>query len=94
MFYLFAGYTYYPRGGFSDFKGSFDDFESAAIRLQLLTEDADAGYGDDIDWFQIVKVCYDGHKVVCSSDYDHDGADIYEKSAGKWIKSEGRGNEE
>lgn len=44
---VFSGYDFYPSGGFEDFKGSFEDFESA-VKFALEVK------GGAHDWFQVV----------------------------------------
>lgn len=48
---LFAGETYYAKGGFNDFKGFFVDLESAMLVV-------DANVGDNLydvwDWWHII----------------------------------------
>ena len=46
-FFVFAGYTYYPAGGWDDFKGDFDTLEEAQSHLQ--SENV-----KETDWQQIV----------------------------------------
>jgi hypothetical protein len=43
---LFAGDTYYPSGGWYDFRGSFDSFEEALA----------ASKEQDYDWYHIVNL--------------------------------------
>jgi viroplasmin and RNaseH domain-containing protein len=45
-FLLFAGYDYYPAGGWGDFKGSFDSKEEAEEFLSQSEE--------NYDWDQII----------------------------------------
>lgn len=35
-FLLFAGFNYYPEGGWSDFRGSFDTAEEAALHYETV----------------------------------------------------------
>ena len=48
---LFAGYKYYPSGGWEDFIESFDDIQIAILRGQklLLMEDC-----TEKDWWRVV----------------------------------------
>lgn len=49
-FLLFAGYTYYPAGGWNDFRDSFDTFDEGQEHLKKLTEAS----GYTINWGHIV----------------------------------------
>lgn len=57
---LFAGDCYYPCGGWSDFRGSFDNLDEAR---ELAMKDHDPGW----DWFHIVD-------TQTMRRYDDDGA--------------------
>lgn len=46
-FLLFAGYNYYPSGGWDDFKGSFSSREEAIKYAKGLA---------DYDWVQVVNL--------------------------------------
>jgi len=46
---LFAGYRYYPKGGWEDFKGDFDTYQEALIEGEELLND---GLGKD--WYHVV----------------------------------------
>lgn len=48
-FLVFAGDTYYPMGGWSDFKGSFDSIDAAKDMLL-----SDAAQRRGFDWVEIV----------------------------------------
>ena len=43
-FLLFSGSNYYPRGGWSDFRGSYDTCEEALA----------APRSESVDWWQVV----------------------------------------
>lgn len=49
---VFAGMTYYPGGGWTDFKGDFDD-EGAAIEFARGHVNAKAGHPNE-PWAQVV----------------------------------------
>ena len=49
---MFTGDTYYPSGGWRDFKGSFDLVEEAEEEVRRMRNDKELGF----DWFQIVDV--------------------------------------
>lgn len=53
MYYVFAGYNYYPCGGWNDFQGKYDSIADAKAFL------LDTKY----DWWHIVLdevICYEG----------------------------------
>lgn len=52
MFLLFAGYNYYPAGGWDDYCGTYDTLEAAQDALSNI----------ECDWYQIVD--YRG-KIPC-----------------------------
>lgn len=66
MFYLFAGHDYCPEGRFYDFKGSFINIDLAIGRLNEITNEAltKKDYQSEIQWFQVVRIEHDGHRVV------------------------------
>ena len=50
-FILFAGYNYYPSGGWGDFKGFFDTYEEARLKgVELKNQQMLA------DWFEVVDL--------------------------------------
>ena len=50
---LFAGDTYYPGGGWSDYKGSFDTIEEAKTSA-LAGERWSAEHIHKFDWWQVI----------------------------------------
>jgi len=50
-FLLFAGETYYPKGGMNDFKG---DFDSVLETQELFNKNYNNGKYDSWDWCQVV----------------------------------------
>ena len=46
MFLLFAGSTYYPAGGWSDYRGRYDSLEAATEAAANLS---------GVDWWQVVE---------------------------------------
>lgn len=51
-FLLFAGASYYPRGGWNDFQGDFDTLEEAQAKGPLCRDVYYAG--DFPDWWQVI----------------------------------------
>ncbi len=51
--FLFAGETYYPSGGMSDYRGAFDSIEEAKAALDR----------EDWEWGQIAELTDEG--LVC-----------------------------
>lgn len=49
QFLVFAGDDYYPQGGWEDFRGMYDDFQSASERLDDLIDQADVDWGHVVD---------------------------------------------
>lgn len=49
QFLLFAGYRYYPRGGYEDFQDSFETEEEARLASKVLLEE------QSMDWYHIVN---------------------------------------
>jgi hypothetical protein len=62
MYFLFAGETYYPRGGMSDLVGTFPTREAARAAAESPVVDKN-GYAPRYDWWDIVMVV-DGQLVV------------------------------
>lgn len=56
-YFLFAGDTYYPRGGMKDFIRASDDLEKLKDIVQYYDK-------DKCDWFHIVEFCESGFKVI------------------------------
>lgn len=72
-FLVFAGNHYYPAGGWRDFRGGFDDLDSAAAEAGrlVLEQDPDKPKGcGRFEWSQLIDLevgtgrridrCYDG----------------------------------
>lgn len=54
-FFVFAGQSYYPRGGMNDFKGSFltrEEADAFAIEINIDKE----GFGKPFDWINITDI--------------------------------------
>ena len=49
-YYLFCGPTYYPRGGWEDFKGNFTSIDEALMFLRRNIEP------DKRNWFHVVDI--------------------------------------
>lgn len=62
MYFLFAGETYYPRGGMDDLVGVFPTIEEAVQRGENPEPDYD-GYRPTYDWYHIATMV-DGKLVV------------------------------
>lgn len=58
-YFLFCGQTYYPRGGMSDYSGSFDSVAEARESLLLR----------NIDWFNIGYLDDDGGLILVDFGY-------------------------
>ncbi len=54
-FLLFMGDTYYPSGGWQDFKKSFDTMSEAVKAVSGATKDTDLG-NSSWDWWQVVDL--------------------------------------
>lgn len=54
-FLVFAGFDYYPKGGWNDFKEHFDTFKKAEEFKNKLNN-GKVGYGDVLEWWQIVRI--------------------------------------
>lgn len=75
-FLLFAGDTYYPSGGWQDFKKSFDTVLEAVKTAAGNTKDTDLK-GGTWDWWQVVdletgKMVEEGTSAVRSRDPEED----------------------
>lgn len=71
---VFAGKNYYPGGGWSDFRGAFDDLESAAAeaaRLVLEPKHDEDAWGNDgrLEWSHCVDLVT-GQGEYIRRDYD------------------------
>jgi hypothetical protein len=62
MYFLFAGETYYPRGGMDDLVGVFPTVEAAVQRGENPEPEED-GYRPTYDWYHIATMV-DGKLVV------------------------------
>jgi hypothetical protein len=57
MYFLFAGQTYYPRGGVGDLVGSFSTHEAVTEAATALAGAVDEdGYTINYDWYQIATI--------------------------------------
>jgi hypothetical protein len=62
-FLLFAGYDYYPHGGWNDFKGAFDTIEEAQTAFtKFIQEDSGFTWGHILDTSKV--------KVILQADED------------------------
>ena len=69
MFLVFAGYDYYPRGGWEDFVGSYFtlwEAEEAAKKVMAISEEETF----DKDWLHIVSLEKDEIVVKANKDYN------------------------
>lgn len=57
---LFAGKSYYPEGGFKDFKGYFNSEDEAKLFLQKNIDDC------DFEWFHFVDLT---HNIIIFQGY-------------------------
>lgn len=58
-FLVFAGLDYYPAGGWADFRGGFDDLDSAAAEAGrlILEQDPDKPKGcGRFEWSQVIDL--------------------------------------
>ena len=53
MFYLFAGYNYYPMSGLGDYQGKYDTEEEAEAAGKALLKGSD-------DWYTVITIDDDG----------------------------------
>lgn len=67
-FLLFAGYSYYPAGGWGDFCGAFDSAEAARVGFLSVKEKIER-FADE-PWAHIVDA--EASKVVLVYDYSED----------------------
>ena len=51
-YWVFAGWDYYPLGGFNDFDSDYDCLETAKVRGEFLIKEKKFGY--EKDWYQIL----------------------------------------
>lgn len=70
---LFAGNTYYPEGGFSDFKGLFGTVDLAIEAVSEYNENKDR-FDDEWDWWHVVNALslevVDCSPNYCYADYE------------------------
>lgn len=62
-FLVFAGYSYYPAGGVTDFQSAHADFEDAVAAARALT-DASGNVSDPQDWAHVAELTDKGLDIV------------------------------